>query len=82
MGFGKFQDLETGAQASHAWCEVFLPGDDWIGFDPTNNNLADERYIEIAVGRDYEDVAPIRGSYYGSAHCKMEVQVIVESIEG
>ncbi len=69
-----------GAQASHAWCEVYLPGAGWIGFDPTNGNLADERYIKIAVGRDYEDVAPIRGSYHGSATCKMEVQVVVERL--
>lgn len=30
------------------------------GFDPTNNTLADARYVKVAVGRDYEDVAPIR----------------------
>lgn len=75
------RDTLKGSQASHAWCEVFLPSDGWIGFDPTNNNLADERYIKIAVGRDYEDVAPIRGSYFGSKHCKMEVQVIVDCLE-
>lgn len=71
------KDTLIGAQASHAWCEVFLPGDGWIGFDPTNCNLADERYIKIAVGRDYEDVAPVRGSYYGSANCRMEIDVTV-----
>lgn len=74
------RDHLIGAQASHAWAEVFLPVVGWIGFDPTNNTLADARYVKVAVGRDYEDVAPIRGTYRGSAHCQMEVDVLVESI--
>jgi transglutaminase-like putative cysteine protease len=75
------RDHLVGAQASHAWPEVFFPGVGWIGFDPTNNTLADERYIKIAVGRDYDDVAPVRGSYKGSGHCKMSVTVEVEKAE-
>lgn len=75
------RDHLIGAQASHAWPEVFFPGVGWIGFDPTNDTLADERYIKIAVGRDYDDVAPVRGSYHGSGHCKMSVAVEVEKVE-
>ena len=70
-------DHLKGAQASHAWAEVYLPTLGWVGFDPTNNTLADERYIKIAVGRDYDDVAPIRGTYRGTAHCRMQVTVEV-----
>lgn len=76
---GERGDL-VGAQASHAWCEVYLPDAGWIGFDPTNAVLADERYVKIAVGRDYEDVAPILGSYLGSANCHMVVDVVVERL--
>lgn len=75
-------DHLVGAQSSHAWAEVYLPGVGWVGFDPTNNNLADERYIKIAVGRDYEDVAPVRGGYHGVGHCTMTVTVEVEKLGG
>jgi transglutaminase-like putative cysteine protease len=73
-------DSLVGAQASHAWCEVYLPETGWIGFDPTNAVLADQRYVKIAVGRDYGDVAPIHGSYLGGAGCRMEVEVSVERV--
>ncbi len=74
------RDSLVGAQASHAWAEIYLPAAGWIGFDPTNNTLADERYVKISVGRDYEDVAPVRGSYHGTGNCRMEVLVEVEKI--
>jgi transglutaminase-like putative cysteine protease len=70
-----------GAQASHAWCEVFIPGHGWCGLDPTNDTLADERYIKIASGRDYNDAAPISGSFDGppgattSLHVDLEVSL-------
>lgn len=74
------RDTLVGAQASHAWAEIYLPAAGWIGFDPTNNTLADERYVKVAIGRDYEDVAPVRGNYRGTGHCRMEVQVLVEKL--
>jgi len=74
------RDSLVGAQASHAWCEVYLPHAGWIGFDPTNNTLADERYVKVAVGRDYEDVAPVEGSYLGTGHCRLEIKVDVERL--
>jgi transglutaminase-like putative cysteine protease len=57
--------LLRGAQASHAWCEVFIPERGWFGLDPTNNLLADERHVKIATGRDYSDAAPVSGSFDG-----------------
>lgn len=74
------RDHLLGSQASHAWCEVYLPDAGWTGFDPTNDTLADERYVRIAVGRDYGDVPPVEGSYRGTSISRMEVHVEVTRI--
>ena len=74
------KDHLIGDQASHAWVEVHLPHAGWVGYDPTNNTLADERFVKIAVGRDYQDVSPIQGGYTGTAHCRLEVVVRVERV--
>ena len=49
--------------ATHAWAEALLPGLGWIGFDPTNNSVADTNHIRVAIGRDYADVPPTRGVF-------------------
>jgi transglutaminase-like putative cysteine protease len=69
-----------GAQASHAWCEVFVPGTGWSGLDPTNDQPADERYVKVAVGRDYADVAPVQGRYRGTAEQELAVEVDVQTV--
>jgi transglutaminase-like putative cysteine protease len=50
-----------GADASHAWASVYIPGLGWWDFDPTNDQFVDDRYIVTAVGRDYSDVPPLKG---------------------
>lgn len=67
-----------GAAASHAWVEVFLPGGEWYGLDPTNNQAAGERHVVTAVGRDYHDVAPMRGTFKGIADQKLQVIVSLQ----
>ncbi|MGJ3243919.1 MAG: transglutaminase family protein [Opitutales bacterium] len=64
-----------GAAASHAWVEVLLPGQIWWGLDPTNDKPAGERHVKVAVGRDYQDVAPMRGTYKGATDQKLKVMV-------
>ena len=66
---GGFLAPEEGASVSdagHAWVRVFADGA-WFGFDPANRRAEDEHYIVTALGRDYDDVAPVRGSYRGIA---------------
>ena len=69
-----------GAQASHAWVEVFLGEFGWVGLDPTNRKVVDETYVVLAVGRDYFDVAPVSGNYFGKAGCNLDINVQVEAI--
>jgi transglutaminase-like putative cysteine protease len=56
-----------GADASHAWCSVWIPDHGWLDFDPTNGIVAPSRHITIGWGRDYADVAPVRGVVVGPA---------------
>lgn len=64
--------------ATHAWVEALLPELGWVGFDPTNNLLAGERHIRVAVGRDYADVPPTRGVFKGAAETELSVAVQVK----
>lgn len=68
----------SGDDATHAWVETFLPSLGWIGFDPTNDILAGERHIRVAVGRDYADVPPARGTYKGGADSELAISVSVQ----
>jgi len=74
-------DQLKGAQASHAWVEVYMPEHGWCGLDPTNNRLADGHYVKVAAGRDYADVPPLKGTYRGTAKRQLTVEVLVTRLE-
>jgi transglutaminase-like putative cysteine protease len=67
--------------ASHAWVEVLLPQYGWVGFDPTNNLMATDRHIRVAIGRDYTDVPPNKGVFKGIAESNLEVEVRIKPAE-
>jgi transglutaminase-like putative cysteine protease len=71
----------SSAGASHAWVEVLSPTRGWEGFDPTHHTMADERYIKMAVGRDYSDVPPTKGIFRGNARSKLTVGVATYPME-
>ncbi|MFT4087209.1 MAG: transglutaminase family protein [Gordonia sp. (in: high G+C Gram-positive bacteria)] len=76
------QDRVIGAGATHAWAAVWMPGDLWLPFDPTNNKFVDERHVTVAWGRDYDDVAPIRGVIYtDSTTSTIDVSVDVAPLD-
>jgi transglutaminase-like putative cysteine protease len=58
------KDRMVGIDATHAWAAVWTPDNEWLGLDPTNDQLIDERYIIVGRGRDYADVPPLRGIIY------------------
>jgi transglutaminase-like putative cysteine protease len=64
-----------GGQASHAWMEIFIPEAGWFGLDPTLGAPVGAQHVRVAYGRDYRDVAPIRGVYKGNAGQHMSVDV-------
>ncbi|MBL9188585.1 MAG: transglutaminase family protein [Opitutaceae bacterium] len=64
-------------EASHAWIEAYVPGHGWAAYDPTHERVADERYVKIAVGRDYADIRPVNGTYRGPPTRSLKVVVSV-----
>jgi transglutaminase-like putative cysteine protease len=69
-----------GADASHAWLSVYIPGWGWLDVDPTNNMTAGEDHVVVAWGRDYDDVSPIRGVVLGGGEHHVDVAVDVDVV--
>jgi len=72
---GSAPEAEEIAVQTHAWVEVAVPGWGWWALDPTNLLPAGERHVKIGHGRDYDDVLPLRGVYYGTSQHKLAVEV-------
>jgi len=67
-----------GTDASHAWFSVYIPGMGWMEFDPTNNLVPADQHITIGWGRDYADIAPLKGILVSSGQHEMTVSVDVK----
>jgi transglutaminase-like putative cysteine protease len=70
-----------GAQASHAWASIFVPGSGWVGFDPTNDLIVSDNHVTLAWGRDYGDVTPVKGISLGGGGQTIEVEVYVTPLD-
>ncbi|MGZ5007405.1 MAG: transglutaminase family protein [Methylobacter sp.] len=71
----------VGADASHAWFSVYVPGTGWLEFDPTNNTVPFDQHITLAWGRDYTDVTPLKGIAFGGGQHTLSVSVDVLRLE-
>ena len=80
-GYLNVPDL-IGSQASHAWLSVFFPGLGWFDLDPTNDQMVNASHITLAWGRDYSDVAPVKGVAIGGSRQVIRVCVAVLPVDG
>jgi len=72
----------VGADATHAWAAVWIPGDGWLAIDPTNDQLVNDRYVTVAWGRDYADVPPVKGVIFTEARTSsLRVEVDVAPVD-
>jgi transglutaminase-like putative cysteine protease len=67
----------VGADATHAWVELWCPEQGWLGLDPTNAVSVNQDHVTLAWGRDYADVAPLRGVLTGGGAAAPSVSVTV-----
>ncbi|GAO44837.1 transglutaminase family protein [Flavihumibacter petaseus] len=66
-----------GEGATHAWVEAWIPGAGWAGIDPTNNIWVSNHHVKLAVGRNFRDCTPVKGSFKGPAKQNLFVYVSV-----
>jgi len=67
----------VGADASHAWVQVWAPPFGWVDLDPTNDVIPGEEHVTVAFGRDFTDVSPVNGVIFGGGAHTVEVEVDV-----
>lgn len=68
-----------GEGATHAWVEAYIPFYGWLGLDPTNNCIVSDRHVRLAIGRNFSDCTPVKGTYKGSSEHTLEVSVIINN---
>ena len=70
-----------GAGATHAWVEAYIPFYGWLGLDPTNNCIVNDGHVRMAIGRNFSDCTPIKGTYKGTGAHTLTVSVHIENGE-
>jgi len=71
--------ITRGEGATHAWIEAYIPFYGWLGFDPTNNVIANENHVRLAAGRNYNDCSPVKGVFKGNVEEELIVKVKVST---
>jgi transglutaminase-like putative cysteine protease len=78
---GYIQMNEGQHGATHAWTEIYLPGEGWRGYDPTNNKPAGLEHVAVGVARVHEKAAPLSGAWTGAADAFDRMDVSVQVVE-
>jgi transglutaminase-like putative cysteine protease len=76
---------ETGLRgegATHAWVEIYTPTQGWLGLDPTNNIWTMDNHVKLAVGQNFVDCTPIKGTFKGLAIQTLSVCVSIGYEDG
>ncbi|HEX8330644.1 MAG TPA: transglutaminase family protein [Hymenobacter sp.] len=68
-----------GTGATHAWVEAYIPFYGWLGVDPTNNCIVNDGHVRLAIGRNFQDCTPVKGTYKGIGTHRLTVSVNIES---
>jgi transglutaminase-like putative cysteine protease len=71
------QNGMRGEGATHAWVEAYIPFYGWLGLDPTNDCMVNDLHIRLAVGRNFTDCSPVKGTYKGTGNHSLEVGVSI-----
>jgi transglutaminase-like putative cysteine protease len=72
-------DISRGEGATHAWIEAYIPFYGWLGLDPTNNAIANENHVRLAVGRNYADCSPVKGVFKRKVESDLFVKVEIST---
>jgi len=76
------QNGMRGEGATHAWVETWIPNNGWKGIDPTNNTWVAGNHVKLAVGRNFNDCSPVKGTFKGPAKQSLSVFVSVGYEDG
>ena len=71
-----------GEGATHAWIEAWIPAYGWAGIDPTNNVWVTNHHVKLAVGRNFKDCSPVKGTFKGTATQNLSVFVSISYENG
>jgi transglutaminase-like putative cysteine protease len=75
-------DEDLGMLESHAWVEVANPEGEWVGLDPTYATVVQDHHVSAAVGRDYDEAAPLHGVFVAAEPGETpEVEVVIRRLD-
>jgi transglutaminase-like putative cysteine protease len=73
---------DLGTLETHAWVEVATPNGEWVGLDPTYATAVQDHHVSAAVGRDYDEAAPLHGVFAAAEPGETpEVEVVIQRLD-